>query len=144
MKLTLVKPFVVVLVSCCASISVVPLTHAQTGVWDGIYSQEQATRGKTVYRETCASCHGEDFRGDSTSPSLIGMSFLFVWEERSLGELFTSIQTAMPPTDPNSLSRESYLDVLAYLMQANGFPAGEHALSAESGQYDQVLITGKP
>ena len=72
------------------------------------------------------------------------MSFMFLWEERSLGELFASIQTAMPPTNPNSLSRESYLDILAYLLQANSFPAGEDQLSAERGKQERILITGKP
>ena len=144
MNTAFMKPLAVVLAAFCVSISAISLARAQTSVWDGVYSEEQASRGAANYRETCASCHGEDFRGDSTSPSLIGMSFLFIWEERSLGELFNSIQTAMPPTDPNSLTRESYFEVLAYLMQANGFPAGERALSAEPGKYDQVLITGKP
>ncbi len=130
---------------CCALAAGSP-TEAQTeaGIWDGVYTEEQAERGARTYLQVCAGCHGEDMRGDSNSPSLVGMSFMFLWEERSLGELFASIQTEMPPTNPNSLSRESYLDVLAYLLQANSFPAGEDQLSAERGKQERILITGKP
>ena len=134
------------LVAACCCLAAGSPTQAQTeaGIWDGVYTEEQATRGAATYLEVCASCHGEDMRGDSNSPSLVGMSFMFLWEERSLGELFASIQTAMPPTNPNSLSSESYLDILAYLLQANSFPAGEDQLSAERGKQERILITGKP
>ena len=32
-------------------------------VWDGVYSDAQATRGKTAYSEQCASCHGPELTG---------------------------------------------------------------------------------
>lgn len=134
------------LLAACCCLAAGSSTQAQTeaGIWDGVYTEEQATRGAATYLEVCASCHGEDMRGDSNSPSLVGMSFMFLWEERSLGELFASIQTAMPPTNPNSLPSDSYLDILAYIMQANNFPAGQDKLSAEPGRQDRILITGKP
>ncbi len=129
---------------CASAVSGPAVTQSGAGIWDGVYTEEQAERGAQTYLQVCAGCHGEDMRGDSNSPSLVGMSFMFLWEERSLGELFASIQTAMPPTNPNSLSRESYLDILAYLLQANSFPAGEDQLSAERGKQERILITGKP
>lgn len=129
---------------CASAVSGPAAAQSEAGIWDGVYTEEQAKRGAQTYRQVCAGCHGEDMRGDSNSPSLVGMSFMFLWEERSLGELFASIQTAMPPTNPNSLSSESYLDILAYLLQANSFPAGEDQLSAELGKQERILITGKP
>jgi len=121
-------------------------TRAQTRatVWDGVYSEEQAGRGALTFGEVCAACHGEDLRGDSNSPGLIGVSFMFLWEGRSLGELFTSIKSEMPPMNPNSLLSESYLDVLTYIMKVNNFPAGEDRLRSEFEQLDQILITPKP
>lgn len=45
-------------------------------VWDGIFTEEQATRGKAVYEQHCRSCHGADLMGDGVmDPSLaIGSS----------------------------------------------------------------------
>jgi hypothetical protein len=69
---------------------------------------------------------------------------MFIWEERSLAELVTEVQTKMPPTNPNSLSRESYLAIVAYVMQVNGFPPGEAELGAAPDKLEQISITPKP
>ncbi|MCZ6617540.1 MAG: cytochrome c [Gammaproteobacteria bacterium] len=126
------------------TVGVLTFGQSEASIWDGVYSEEQAVRGASGYQEVCASCHAEDLRGDNNSPSLIGVSFLFLWEERSLGDLFAKIQTEMPPANPNSLPSGSYLDILAYLLQVNGFPGGEEKLRIEPGKHDRVLITGKP
>ncbi len=88
---------------CASAVSGPAIAQSGAGIWDGVYTEEQAERGARTYLQVCAACHGEDMRGDSNSPSLVGMSFMFLWEERSLGELFASIQTAMPPTNPTQL-----------------------------------------
>ena len=46
----------------------------------GLYEIEQANRGRDIYMTACASCHANDLRGNSNSPGLIGISFLFLWE----------------------------------------------------------------
>ena len=114
------------------------------GLWDGLYTEEQASRGQTIYRASCTSCHSEDLRGNSNAPSLIGMSFMFLWETRPLGTLFEKIQAEMPTENPGSLSEQSYLDVLSYIMQVNSFPAGNDELVADIGWLNQVVITPKP
>jgi mono/diheme cytochrome c family protein len=113
-------------------------------VWDGVYSEAQATRGEVIFAEVCSACHGADLRGDSNTPSVIGMSFMFLWQGRSLGELFAKIETEMPPTNPGALAGDEYRDSLAYLLQKNGFPSGTEGLSAVPGDSDQILITPKP
>ena len=116
------------------------LAESGRTVWAGVYSESQAARGAAQYRETCSSCHSEDLRGNSNAPSLIGASFMFLWGDRSLGELFTSIQTLMPTNAPNSLPTQSYLDILAYIMEANEFPAGEIELVADPAVLSGILI----
>ena len=106
-------------------------------IWDGIYSEAQAQRGAEQYRARCASCHSVDLRGNSNSPSLLGMSFMFVWEGRSLGELFEKMRSEMPTDSPGSLSGQAYVDVLAFILSSNQFPAGASELAA-----DQSLLTG--
>jgi cytochrome c len=106
-------------------------------LWDGVYTQKQADRGSTVYAEYCLRCHGEDLetaRGGTEygipSPPLAGSVFLDRWKGKSLDELFTLIQTTMPKNTTVKLKAEDYVDVLAFLLQQNGFPAGASELPA--------------
>ena len=46
------------------------------------------------------------------------------WREDSLHSLFTTMSTLMPRNDPGILSDGEYLDILAYVLQSNGFPTG--------------------
>ena len=116
--------------------------HGQSSstIWDAIYSEAQAARGRDIYNVSCVSCHAADLRGDSNAPSLRGMSFMFLWEGRSVGELFTTIQSQMPSENPSSLQAQNYLDVLAYIFQENNFPAGDEELSAEIDLLNQIGI----
>ena len=114
----------------------------QRTVWDGVYTEEQAERGAGQYTESCAGCHAPDLRGNTTSPSLVGMSFTFLWGERTLGELFGEIQELMPTGRPNSLPAQTYRDILAFILSANSYPSGEQEL--ESDGLDQILISAKP
>jgi mono/diheme cytochrome c family protein len=116
---------------------------AERTVWDRVYSDEQALRGRTAYVEECASCHADDLRGSSTAPSLVDESFAFQWDNTALGELFVRIRTTMPSDRPNSLSAQRYRDIVAFILQANKFPAGEKELDADLDALKQVLITTK-
>lgn len=84
-----------------------------------------------AYSENCASCHANDLRGNSNSPGLIGLSFLFLWEGRPLGELFEKMRTEMPTDRPGALSLDTYLDLTAFLLQANEYPSSSSPLTAE-------------
>ncbi len=114
----------------------------QRTVWDGVYTEEQAERGGVQYTESCAGCHAPDLRGSTTSPSLVGVSFAFLWGERTLGELFGNIQELMPTDRPGSLSAQTYRDILAFILRANSYPSGTQEL--EDDGLDQILITEKP
>jgi mono/diheme cytochrome c family protein len=120
-----------------AAASIAPET-----VLDGVYTTAQAARGASQYSEGCSACHAADLRGNSNAPSLLGLSFLFVWETRSLEEFFTTIRTRMPTNAPNSLPVTSYLDIVAYVLEANGFPAGPSELRADPAVLGRITITG--
>ena len=117
--------------------------QARRTVWDGVYSEEQAARGRMQYTRACASCHAEDLRGGSTAPSLVEESFAFQWADTSVGELFERIRTLMPSDRPNSLSPQAYRDIVAFLLQSNRFPFGATELDAEVETLKQILITAK-
>jgi mono/diheme cytochrome c family protein len=113
-------------------------------VWDGVYTAEQADRGKTLYTQSCSGCHSADLRGDGTAPSLVEGDFAFQWADTSVGELYEQIRKLMPPTQPNSLPPQSYGDIVAFILQANQFPAGGTELAAELATLEQIRITAKP
>lgn len=115
----------------------------QRTVWDGIYTKEQAERGRTAYLDACASCHGDDLRGKSTAPSLVEESFTFQWGEASVEELYVRTRTLMPSDRPNSLPGQSYCDIIAFILQSNKFPAGDKELEADVEALRLILITAK-
>jgi S-disulfanyl-L-cysteine oxidoreductase SoxD len=130
-----------ILIAPCALLPASGEQAART-VWDGVYTEAQAERGRTSYQQTCLSCHRDDLRGDSTAPSLVGESFLFLWGDMEVGELSARIQKVMPPERPGSLPAQTYTDIIAFILQKNAFPAGDTELPAESGTAN-ILITSK-
>jgi len=114
---------------CVGGIS--PGAHAQTkqSVWDGIYTDAQAARGKGQYGQHCAVCHGAALEGNTESPPLVGQ-FIPDWAGTTLDELYDKIETTMPLNAPGTLRPAVAADILAYLLQANDFPAGAKELTA--------------
>jgi len=97
-------------------------------VFDGAFTAEQSARGEAQYLETCKRCHKENLAGDvgEEVPPLIGDKFLSEWTRWTVGDLFELLTTKMPPKreDRHGISDQDYADVLAYILDQNGFPAG--------------------
>ena len=113
--------------------------------WEGVYTAEQAARGAQTLAEQCVMCHAENLRGGPGAPGVVGAEFMFNWDGKTAGELFDYLRASMPPGQIGVLSDAQYADVLAAILQGNGFPAaGETALPAEREALDKVLITEEP
>ena len=107
---------------------VIVLAQSSTSVLDGVYTHAQAERGEAVYSASCIGCHeGQDADG----PELTGRVFLDRWREDTLEPVFTFIKTTMPGNAPGSLDDRAYADIIAFLLETNGLPAGNRELSAE-------------
>jgi hypothetical protein len=100
-------------------------------VLDGVYTEAQALRGEAQYHMHCAGCHGETLDGRAMG-ALRGEKFLDRWREDNLDFLYTHIRTRMPDRAPGSLSEGVYLDILAFILQANNLPAGASELTASA------------
>ncbi len=113
-------------------------------VWDGIYTEEQARRGRRAYQRECTECHGEDMRGGEAAPGLMGREFVTFWSDTSVGELFELTRETMPEESPGELSDQTYADILAYVLQANKFPAGEDNLEPDVERLLRIGISTEP
>src|SRR5689334_13684538 len=96
--------------------------HQRKTVWSGVYSEQQAAHGEKVYGFNCRSCHKETLTGAGSV--LKGDPFLQEWREDNLGSFFSLMKSTMPRTTPGSLRDDEYVDIIAYILQQNGFPAG--------------------
>src|SRR5688572_9642445 len=92
--------------------------NAPRTVLDGVYTEDQARRGKAVYDSTCSRCHGEKLLGNVGFP-LQGDAFLDRWREDKLDAPFLHMKTMPmnedlePATAATQLSDAAYVDILA-------------------------------
>ncbi len=102
---------------------------AARSIRDGLFTEAQAARGRLAYEKGCAECHMADLSGHEYAGSLAGFGFQLKWQDASLGELFGRIRS-MPLGRPGSMSSQEYLDILAYMLAKNTYPAGANELTA--------------
>ena len=129
-------------------------------VSDGVYTTQQAQRGEPLYRSYCAYCHGPDLLGRTDfpppppdlpppefrgrfkpgTPPLKGATFISNWTDLSLDNLFERNRISMPQNAPGSLSRQQNADILAYVLQENGYSPGNGELGLTKEALDTIRI----
>lgn len=124
------RAFSVVYVCLVGLLLAASLAAQSRTVADGLYSAAQATRGRTIFTASCAACHGAALSG-GLAPPLAGDAFVRVWSKQPLSDLVNKIQTTMPEGKAGQLTRAQAVDLVAYLLQAGKFPAGQADLSTE-------------
>jgi mono/diheme cytochrome c family protein len=100
-------------------------------VTQGVYSAQQAQRGRQIYEGYCADCHGKAMEG-TIGPPLTGEDFLSSWSAKTLVSLVDRIQKTMPFNQPASLSRQESIDVVSYILQNSKFPVGQSEMHEAS------------
>ena len=113
--------------------SLVPATpDSQIPATSGTFTPPQAAAGLVAYRTHCASCHLPDLGGLNEARPLAGPDFMNVWGERTAQQLILYSQLTMPSTPgiPGSLGEQAYVDIVAFLLQANGAQPGGETLTA--------------
>jgi mono/diheme cytochrome c family protein len=113
---------------------------APKSVLEGVYTEQQANRGKTTYKDHCESCHQADLRGFDCSPPLAGPSFYQRWNGLTVADIFFKTADSMPARAPGSLSKLEYADVISYVLKENGLPAGATELPADLERLKPIAI----
>ena len=126
----------------------IPLTGGQEAskgsIWSGVFTDAQARRGEAAYQSNCAACHGRTLQATNPdAPNLTAPSFGLSWYRKTVGDLFELMRTSMPLGAGGSLSDTEYLDILAYILKFNGYPAGDRELGPEDQTLRQIVIEPK-
>jgi mono/diheme cytochrome c family protein len=85
-------------------------------VLEGVYSEAQAKRGQVEFEANCSTCHRAEWFG--------GPEFKEHWGWGEIFWVYDFARKNMPYDQPGTLPRQSYLDVVAYILKLNGYPEG--------------------
>ena len=99
----------------------------------GVFTDEQANRGKQTFYSSCLSCHALSEQS--------GAAFDQHWKDHPLSDLYTYVITQMPQNDPGSMDANTTADVVAFLLKLNAMPAGTKELAADTAALKIVRIT---
>ncbi len=106
--------------------------EAQT-INDSVYTKDQAKIGKQLYQDNCIACHDKKYF----------RPVLKAWNGQPLSVLFAVMSASMPESNPGSLPEKDYVDILAYILSLNRYPAGEARLDHTNNGLDEITITGR-
>jgi hypothetical protein len=90
----------------------------QITINDGVYTDAQARAGQLLYKHNCKRCHELEFYKNN----------LVSWTDMTVLDYWYKILGNMPADNAGSLSRTEYLEIIAFILRKNEFPAGEEPL----------------
>lgn len=105
-------------------------------VWEGAYTDEQATRAVGTFSSTCAECHTLGGTGDG---QLVGTKFWEGYSQKTVGDLLTFVKANMPSGAEGSLAPSAYNDLVALILKSNGLPPGSRELAPETAGSVRIL-----
>jgi len=121
----------------------VAITEGPKTIYDGVYTTEQADRGKALYGNSCAGCHGSQGGGGPAAPPITGSAF-DAKAGMMLSDIVDFMIVAMPPDAPGSLRTREYVDITAYILALHGAPAGETELGGKVDDLADIEIVAAP
>jgi len=135
-------------IAIISSVSAAQTTReAGRTVWDGVFTASQADGGRTLYAAHCAGCHGANLEGGE-GKALAGDPFWMDWSQLAVGDLLAYVSKNMPYSEDGSLAgtlpATTYADIVAHILQVNGFPAGSGELTQASGTGVQIIQKDGP
>lgn len=105
------------------------------------YTLAQAERGQASYEHSCQDCHGSSLdNGDFGGAPLRGSWFQEHWGNGDVASLFAYVKATMPPDNPGGLNDTSYADILAFILQGNGYAPGDQELPTDAGALQRMTL----
>ncbi|WP_161138826.1 c-type cytochrome [Propylenella binzhouense] len=96
------------------------------------FTEAQVERGQQAFLKNCADCHGDQLNnGEFGGAPLVGSYFDDHWGELTVDALYGYIISAMPPDRPGRLSPQVYADIVAFILDKNGYKAGGQELPGD-------------
>jgi cytochrome c len=108
------------------------------------FTAAQLDAGRQAYIGHCMVCHGDKLQGIGDAQRLVGQDFVDAWGHDTTKDLFTAIRVEMPFDNPASLTDEMYLNLVAFLLHANGAKTGAAPLTADTSVGIAGIINGGP
>src|ERR1700730_4518240 len=133
-------------IGCLLLLNGVSVAFAQpTGVRStasGVFTVEQAKNGERAFQAKCATCHGQDLHStDAEAPDLTEGAFKFGWQGKTIANRFEQIRGTMPFGNARSFDDQTYIDIVAYILQFNGIPSGNQKLEPDVRVLEQIVIS---
>jgi mono/diheme cytochrome c family protein len=122
--------------------ALIAMAGAAQAATPAIYTAAQATAGANVFAQNCAVCHGAALQGEA-GPTLLGQNFASAANNYTVGAIFGEIAEQMPAGAPGSLTHDQYTQVMAYILNKNGYPAGPTALDYEASLGSSVPLVSQ-
>ena len=117
---------------------------------EAFYTEAQATRGRLAFNRNCAYCHTVNPTLSTPEdlvrplPSTFGGHFI----ERVVNDrvvyphvlaLYSKL-LSMPAHNTRSITEQQRVDVAAYILQANGLPAGDEEIPVDTGAMRLMML----
>jgi mono/diheme cytochrome c family protein len=98
------------------------------------FDRAQVAHGKSLYASACAKCHGANLQGVN-APALRGPAFAPAANAHlTIGGIYGYMETNMPADRPGKLKPEDYADIMAFLLNSNGYGAGTTKLTPDTAK----------
>ena len=115
---------------------------AKKGIWDGVFARRRLNAGgppscKTVATDAMARVAGD--RG----PVVKGDRFVTDWEKGSVNRLFLEDSRHHASVQCGTGDSGDKVDIVAYLLQVNGFPSGNSDCSSSRATLEAIQIVKK-
>ena len=101
---------------------------------DGVYTKAQAEGAKAQFERLCASCHAFTV-AEKKKPKDLPLGdepFFESWTGKQLSEMVSVIALTIPNDGSAVVTDQEAVDLVAYILQQNGFAAGDKPLTKET------------
>ena len=105
------------------------------------FTEQQVMQGRAAYQQNCMDCHGSSLdNGEFGGAPLKGAYFRNKWGNGSVANLYAFTKAKMPPDRPGTFSDKVYADLVAYILQANGYEPGGRELPVDATMQQSMSL----